>query len=119
MTGELPIVPKLKRLPSLVRDDGPQPSNWSRYQVDLAGRDFDDRLKYLEPYLEPMGTRVPTQAYWRLTTVRWADRDRLKRGEVRNFVGHSDMVRKIAFSPTRQLLASTSADKTVRLWSLD
>ncbi|MDM8530541.1 WD40 repeat domain-containing protein [Anaerolineales bacterium HSG25] len=77
LNGELPTVPKLKALPSVVRADGPQPNNWARYQVDWDGRNVDNRLKYLEPQpsLQSVGTQVPMSPYWRLSTVQWADRD--------------------------------------------
>jgi Tol biopolymer transport system component len=73
--GELPIVPKLKALPSRVRADGPILPTWARYQADSneAGRVFDARLKYLEPTpkLDVVGTQVPS--YWKLTEVQWAN----------------------------------------------
>jgi hypothetical protein len=50
LNGELPIVPKLKAMPSKVRQDGPvQP----------------------QVLLEPVAT--PSKPYWRLVEARWAD----------------------------------------------
>lgn len=80
LNGELPIVPRLKALPSKVRATGPMVDSWTRYQDDpkLAGRNIDDRLKYLEPMptlqtVAELGTQVPNQPYWKLSDVRWAD----------------------------------------------
>ncbi|MFC1976095.1 hypothetical protein ACFLXQ_06835, partial [Chloroflexota bacterium] len=75
LNGELPIVPKLIARPGTVRQDGPVPPAWSEFYTgpDLAGRNFDDRFKYLEPQvlLEPVAD--PTQPHWRLIEARWAD----------------------------------------------
>jgi hypothetical protein len=75
LNGELPIVAKLKAYPGKVRQDGPAPEGMQNFYTgpDLAGRDFDDRLKYLAPQvlLEPLAE--PGGPHWRLTKVGWAD----------------------------------------------
>jgi WD40 repeat protein len=38
--------------------------------------------------------------------------------ELQSLAGHQDLVNVLAFSPNSQLLASGSADKTVRLWNV-
>lgn len=75
LKGELPIVPRLKARPGTPRQDGPVPAGFNNFYTgpDLAGRKFDDRLKYLKPqvYLEPVAD--PSQPYWKLIEVRWED----------------------------------------------
>ncbi|MBD2065985.1 tetratricopeptide repeat protein [Leptolyngbya sp. FACHB-671] len=38
---------------------------------------------------------------------------------VQTFIGHSDLVRSVAISPDGQILASSSVDKTIKLWNLE
>jgi len=75
LNGELPVVDMLKARPGDVRQDGPVPAGMTNFYTgpDLTGRDFDDRLKYLEPQvlLEPVADQ--TGPHWRLIEVRWAD----------------------------------------------
>src|SRR5262249_49303920 len=42
----------------------------------------------------------------------------IKVGEVRRFKGHTDRITSIDFSPGGHLAASTSLDKTVRVWDV-
>lgn len=73
LRGELPIIKMLKADPGQVRQDGPLPQGMIDFYTgpDLTGRNFDDRLKYLNPQvlLEPVTD--PTGPYWRLIEVDW------------------------------------------------
>ena len=75
LSGELPIVAKLKARPGKVRKNGPVPEGIKSFYTgpDLTGRKFDDRFKYLRPQvlLEPV--KDPTKPHWRLVEARWAD----------------------------------------------
>ncbi len=75
LNGELPVVSKLKALPSKVRQDGPAPTAWANLYTgpNLTGRDFDDRLKYLEPQVRLELVADPSKPHWRLIQARWAD----------------------------------------------
>ncbi|MEW5960786.1 MAG: hypothetical protein AB1801_23925, partial [Chloroflexota bacterium] len=73
LKGELPLVSMLKGYPGRVRQDGPLPAGMKNFYTgpDLAGRSFDERLKYLKPQvlLEPVAE--PAGPYWKLIEVRW------------------------------------------------
>jgi WD40 repeat protein len=43
----------------------------------------------------------------------------LKYGRYPDFIGHSECVESVAFSPNGKYLASGSDDKTVKLWSVE
>jgi hypothetical protein len=76
LSGELPLVSMLKANPGQVRQDGPVPEGMKNFYTgpSLAGRNFDDRLKYLKPQvlLEPVDESVEGP-YWKLVEARWAD----------------------------------------------
>jgi hypothetical protein len=75
LNGELPIVDMFSARPGEVKQDGPVPDAMANFYTgpDLAGREFDDRLKYLEPQvlLEPVADQ--SQPHWRLIEAQWAD----------------------------------------------
>lgn len=75
LDGELPIVPKLKALPSKVRQDGPVPEGFKYFEwsIDMTERNFDDRLKYLVPKPEIV-EYMDGGDYWRLVEVRWRNK---------------------------------------------
>jgi WD40 repeat protein len=43
----------------------------------------------------------------------------IKKSDIEPFIGHSDWIRSLAFSPDSKTLLSSSNDKTVRLWDLE
>jgi WD40 repeat protein len=57
----------------------------------------------------------------RLNSCEFVDTDlrNLKYGRYPDFIEHSSYVRSVAFAPDGKYLASGSADKTVKLWSLE
>jgi hypothetical protein len=75
LKGELPIVPKLKALPTKVRQDGPVPPGMRNFYTgpNLTGRKFDSRLKYLRPQVLLTPVPDPTKPHWRLVEARWAN----------------------------------------------
>lgn len=83
LNGVLPIVPKLKALPSKVRQDGPVPVGFSRFEwsIDMAGKDFDDRLKYLEPSIEIV-LYTGGGDYWELVEASWRSKDEGANGRI-------------------------------------
>ncbi len=56
----------------------------------------------------------------RLDNCEFVDTDlrNLKYGRYLDFIGHSDYVWSVAFSPDGKYLASGSYDNTVKLWSV-
>lgn len=75
LNGVLPVVPKLKALPSKVRQAGPVPAGMANFYTgpDLSDRNIDDRFKYLEPQVLLQPVANPKQPHWRLVEARWAD----------------------------------------------
>ncbi|MEM7345102.1 MAG: hypothetical protein AAF485_12730 [Chloroflexota bacterium] len=73
LNGELPLVQMLKDRPGKVRAEGPVPEGFKVFSTgpDLSDRDFDDRLKYLQPQILLEPVTDSNQPYWRLNAVRW------------------------------------------------
>jgi WD40 repeat protein len=66
-----------------------------------------------------MNNCIITEA--RLDNCEFVDTDlrNLKYGRYPDFIGHSSWVTSVAFSPDSKYLASSSYDKTVKLWSVE
>lgn len=75
LSGQLPVVDMVKRMPSTSRRDEPAPPVWEGLKDENAvGRDWDFRLRYLgkgEVQLKPVSDT--TTPYWRLVSARWRD----------------------------------------------
>ena len=84
LKGELPLVSRLKARPGKVRQDGPIPKGIQTFYSgpDLSGRQFDDRLKYLQPQVILGPVADPSKPYWKLVEVRWEDEQQGGKGYI-------------------------------------
>jgi hypothetical protein len=75
LSGQLPVVDMVKRMPSMSRHDRPAPQVWRDLEEpELVGRDWDHRLRYLgQGEVQLQATTETDDLYWRLASVKWRD----------------------------------------------